>query len=360
MKTNIYKLASISLHIPRSLIERRHFLPSPKNPLSNSVRLRPFLSTITAIFAVITMTQSLAFGQTDSLKDSLSNVVSWENNMKWNSYINKNKLPQNDTLIFYQVIELTGNPLEYYMEPEENPQVANLDLISSSSSNKTVVENGANKYSRIYEYKYLPKTTGMAYINPSRLKIRHIPSNTDRYLINQRLSAEVTDPIVKRNYGKIALIVLSILVLGGIGFGIYYIIRKKKSKVVVEEVVEIPLETQYLDKIKLLKELTVKGDFESFFDKFPGLISEYITIKFGIPAKGMATSELISQLESSGLGGRDLAELNESLLICDRIRFAREKYDDFMAQKVILGFERLLKSFEPKPEIKENPISNKK
>jgi len=324
--------------------------------------LSGLLPLILCFLVIPTVWLQSAHAQTNSQKAGISstetvmveadsNVVtqnfSWDNSLSWNAEIDKTTLPQNDTLTFTATIEIIGNPMEYKFDEMVQPKISNLDLAASSSSNKTIVENGENHFYKVFTYKYIPKTPGMAYINPARLNIHHLPSNSHRELTTSRLSVEVSDPVLPKDYTGLFITLAVILVVISIALVIFWFVKKRSQKVDEEIVEEIPLETQMKERILELKEYIVRNDYDSFYDKLHMLINEYITKKFNIPAKGLSTAEVIAELEISGLGGRDLSEISNSLSICDKVRYAREKTDDNQAQNVLSGFERLLTGFEP-------------
>lgn len=274
----------------------------------------------------------------------------WDRDLKFTSEIDKRSLPQNDTLEFRAIIELLGNPMEYNFDDIEPPKVSNLDLISSSSSNKTKVVDGENHYFRIYLFKYIPKTMGMAYINPAALTLEHRPSGAKKVLRTSRLEVDVQEPVLPKDYSKV--IIISAIILGIVLILILtYIFLSRLRKDGEEIEVEVlPLETEYLQKIREKRELLQKGDLDGFFSALPPIMREYLGRKFGFRAKGMPTKELISQLESAGMGGKDLEQLKRSFEICDRVRFAREDVGENAAQDVFAGFVRILESFEPNLE----------
>jgi hypothetical protein len=268
--------------------------------------------------------------------------------------VDKTKLPENDTLVFTAIIDLSDNPLEYDFQIKEPPKVSNLTLVKSSSGNKTIVVDGQNRYQRIYTMEYLPTTIGMAYINPAYLTVYHKPTQTTKILTTERLSIEVKEPVLPKNYKGLLIALVVIILLSSILVVAYFLVRRRKNQKEDDNKSRIVLEQLYLEKVKELRDMMAKGDITGFFDLIPLIMRDYLSEKFSIPAKGMASSELLGRLESLGIGGKDLSSLSESLAVCDRIRFARESASEMDAQKVLGAFEKLLSNFTPVKNIEDN------
>ncbi len=314
----------------------------------------PFLPMILVIFMAFTYTglaqtpaqiQSETADTAQMIPDSLRFAPTWDEDLSLKGQIDKTSLPQNDTLKFTATIRLVGNPMLYRIEDIDNPKVSNLDMISSSSSNKTVVEDGNKVFYRQYEFNYIPNTMGMAYINPTALNVEFLPTGQKRLLRSTRLEIEVTDPILPKD-SHLALFILIPVALVFIGFGIYILFRRR-SDTDEELIPEKPIEQEYLDQLAETRQYLTKGNFPSFYEKAQAITKEYITRKWDIPAKSLPREELIRKLDEAGLGAKILKELSDSFATCDRIRFAREATDETEAHRVYAAFEKLIKSFKP-------------
>ncbi|MFP4458198.1 MAG: BatD family protein [Candidatus Zixiibacteriota bacterium] len=356
----------LSPHIPWSPEGLSSHL-SPHHPIKNittSGLLSPLhrMKKLMALIGILYISFFIGFANaqqtaidssdiSDSLQmQGMSKTPHWDRDLKFSSQIDKTTLPQNDTLTFKATIELKGNPLEYKFDEIDAPKVSNLSLISSSSRNKTEVIDGENNYYRIYTFEYIPKTMGMAYINPAILNLEHNPSGQAKKLRTSRLEVDVKEPVLPKDYSKITKITLIVLGIIIIFIVIYFFIIKMKKQEVEIEDEAIPLETEYLSKLRETRGFLQRGDLQAFFSSTPQIMRAYLARKFGIQAKGMSTKELIAELESAGMAGRNLDELSKSFEICDRVRFAREDVGENAAQQVFAGFEKILESFEPKED----------
>ena len=356
---NLWKLVSIhhpnnEPHIPKHLPNplgsslSHQILSESSIPKTSVVKGRfPLLPIILAIFMVFIYTcvaqDNDSLGVSDSL--ALNNSLSWDDDLSLVGEIDKTTLAQNDTLTFTATVLLSGNPMAYKIENIEPPKITNLDLLISSSSNKTAMEDGVKQYYRTYVFKYIPKTMGMAYLNPASLKIEYLPTGQERLLRTVRMEIEVTQPILPKESKLLwfILIPIALLLLGAI---IFFIRKKQKNQKIIE-VPEIPLEIESLENLLAVKPFLTKGDFPTFYEKSQAIIKDYIAKKWDIPARSISSDEIIKKLDDAGLSTKILKELSESFSICDRIRFAREQTNESEAHKVFSCFERLLQSFKP-------------
>ncbi len=306
----------------------------------------PFLSLLLVFFLTFTYT-ALAQDSTvvEEIPDSLKYALTWDDNLMLKGELETTSIPQNDTLTFTATVQLSGNPMLYHLNDIEPPKVSNLDLISSATSNKTVVEDGIKNFYRVYTFNYIPKTMGMAYINPAALTVEFLPTGQKRLLRSTRLEIDVQEAVEHQQSNLILLILIPVALLF-VGGGVYILFRKRgDQKVDIEP--EIPIEQKYLDRLSETKQQLTKGDFPSFYEKAQIIIKDYIDAKWDIPAKSLSRDELIKRLDEAGLSTKILKELGESFATCDRIRFARESTDETEAHRVYSSFERLIQSFKP-------------
>ena len=242
-------------------------------------------------------------------------------------------------------ITLRGNPGEFEIDDPETPRVSNLDIVSTSSSNRVETINGTPQYLRIYSYLYSPKTVGMAYISPITIRYTHTPSSQTRELRTGRLSVKVVEPV--RAPRPLPLWIY--IAIGGIlvsAAAILLILFGKKERGGNAEAGEgEPLETIFEQKLKEL--IANSRNSKEICEKLPILIREYCAERFGIPARGMSTTELVDALSSRGIEGAVANELQNSLLYCDEVRFAGSVPDDGRVQIAAAVFERLIRSLKP-------------
>lgn len=276
--------------------------------------------------------------------DTALTGISW-GNITASASINKDSLPQNDTLIFTVKITLHGNPGEFKIDDPETPKVSNLNIVSTSSSNRVETRNGTPQYLRIYSYLYSPKTVGMAYISPITIRYTHTPSSQARELRTGRLSVKVVEPV--RAPRPLPLWIY--IAIGGIVVSaaaiLFIFLRKKERGENAEAGESEPLETIFEQRLKKL--IANSRDYKEICERLPVLIREYCAERFGISARGMSTTELVDALSSLGIEGAIANELQSSLLYCDEVRFAGSVPDDGKVQIASAVFEKLIRSLKP-------------
>lgn len=143
--------------------------------------------------------------------------------------------------------------------------------------------------------------------------------------------------LVEKPMGDWWKYLLGLLLLGGIGYGIYYWYKKNKSaKTEVEVVYGSPIEKatallQQLDK----KQLVEKGEVKEYYSILTDIARDYIEEAIEIPAKESTTSELILALKNTAqkrklkLSRETLDGLEKVLKQADLVKFAKSKPLDF-------------------------------
>lgn len=129
---------------------------------------------------------------------------------------------------------------------------------------------------------------------------------------------------------------LGLLLIAGIGVGIYWFVKKYKNKKTEEEVYKTPIEkaTSLLNNLEK-KELWQHGEVKAYYSELTDIVRNYIEEAIEIPAMESTTSELIEGLKiASRKKKMNLSkETIDNLLIvlkqADLVKFAKSKPLDF-------------------------------
>ena len=161
---------------------------------------------------------------------------------------------------------------------------------------------------------------------------------------------------------------LLILVLVGIGFLVYYLIKKYQKKKVEQEVYKTPIEkaTSLLNTLEK-KELWQKGEVKAYYSELTDIARNYIEEAIEIPAMESTTSELIVALRNASLKKKmavsqeTLENLERVLKQADLVKFAKSKPLDFeiaedkkKIEKAILTLDNAI----PEEVVEEDDILN--
>jgi flagellar basal body-associated protein FliL len=142
----------------------------------------------------------------------------------------------------------------------------------------------------------------------------------------------------KSNYDVWIYFILTLLVLGGIGYGIWWYIKKRnqqpvniRPKVVITPIERATSELQNLEK----KELLQRGAVKEYYSELSDIARTYIEEAIHIPAKESTTSELIEAMRNAVLRKKMLLkqetfeQLEEVLRAADLVKFAKSRPLDF-------------------------------
>nr|WP_315178706.1 hypothetical protein [uncultured Flavobacterium sp.] len=122
----------------------------------------------------------------------------------------------------------------------------------------------------------------------------------------------------------------------GIGAFVYWFIKKRQEKKLLEEIYKTPIEkaTSLLDTLEK-KELWQKGEVKAYYSELTDIARNYIEEAIEIPAMESTTSELIQGLRAASvkkkmtLSQEIIENLERVLKQADLVKFAKSKPLDF-------------------------------
>ncbi|MDR6968976.1 hypothetical protein J2X31_003002 [Flavobacterium arsenatis] len=161
---------------------------------------------------------------------------------------------------------------------------------------------------------------------------------------------------------------LIILALVGIGFLVYYLIKKYQKKKVEQEVYKTPIEkaTSLLNTLEK-KELWQKGEVKAYYSELTDIARNYIEEAIEIPAMESTTSELIvalrnaSQKKKMAVSQETLENLERVLKQADLVKFAKSKPLDFEISEDKKKIEKAILTLDnaiPEEVVEEEDILN--
>lgn len=161
---------------------------------------------------------------------------------------------------------------------------------------------------------------------------------------------------------------LVIVLLAGVGFLVYYLIKKYQKKKVEQEVYKTPIEkaTSLLNTLEK-KELWQKGEVKAYYSELTDIARNYIEEAIEIPAMESTTSELIVALRNASLKKKmtvsqeTLENLERVLKQADLVKFAKSKPLDFEISEDKKKIEKAILTLDnaiPEEVVEEDDILN--
>lgn len=129
---------------------------------------------------------------------------------------------------------------------------------------------------------------------------------------------------------------LGFLLIIGLGFLVYYFIKKRQAKKLEEVVYKTPIEkATSLIKVLETKQLWQKGEIKTYYSELTDITRNYIEEEIQVPAMESTTSELIQALRKVAnqkklkLSKETLVNLEKVLKQADLVKFAKSKPLDY-------------------------------
>lgn len=283
-------------------------------------------------------------------RDSVSQPMSASVQVEMQVMISKSSIPLNDSLRLDFCITCTGNHSSITISEPPIPEVSNLDITGSGSSNETTINESIKRYT----YFLKPKTIGMAYIEPIRIEYQNLKTPSTQELWSKRLSISVTEAIIHEETSFSFALVLAILlaIVGGISFMIYKNKIKTHSMDTIQEQESInPYDQADSDLKQIVQE---KIDNKSKIEKIHHLVLQYFRQQtqsdIGLPGR-----EVVKVLRRLCLADTRIFDIQDFFDRCDLIKFSGSSITKTEVEELSIKARDILKV-----EINLNPTEEKK
>lgn len=240
--------------------------------------------------------------------------------------------------------------------PEFKDTIGAFDIVQQDSLLKTELNgeielkknfilskyDAGNFYIQPFEVQY-KDSAGKIYSalsNPIPVEIRGIEVDTS--LSIKDVKPQLSVPISSE---EIALYAGIVLMLAGIGYGVYYYIQQKKKKagLIVEEKPSLPPHILALIQLEELeaKRLWQSGEIKAFYSEATEIVRRYFELRYGFIALEMTSGEVMEQLEKFKLEKNNFSSINQFLSGADLVKFA--KYQPIASEnEQVLGQARTI------------------
>lgn len=113
-----------------------------------------------------------------------------------------------------------------------------------------------------------------------------------------------------------------------IAAAVYYLLKRPKKEVVVEEVKpDIPLHIQALQKLEEIKnkQLWQHDQVKQYYIELSDVVREYLEKRYTIQALEQTSEEIFASLRNMEIASEDRNLLRQLLVLADMVKFAKEK-----------------------------------
>ncbi|WP_429265447.1 hypothetical protein [Mucilaginibacter sp. 3215] len=160
------------------------------------------------------------------------------------------------------------------------------------------------------------------------LDVRTVAVDTTKafYDIKQPLAVKYTFwDWLRDNWKLVTGILLGLIIIGAVA---YYLLKRPKKEVIVEEVKpDIPLHIQALQKLEEIKnkQLWQHDQVKQYYIELSDVVREYLEKRYNIQALEQTSEEIFASLRRMDIASEDRNLLRQLLILADMVKFAKEK-----------------------------------
>ena len=268
------------------------------------------------------------------------------------TYVESEAVPLNREVVYHVELRWKGELNRYQINKLSEPQLNNLTLRGSGSSNRDAGSMAIKQFT----FYLKPLEIGMAYIDAARITYSDTENNTEGNLLSSRIGVKIIEPLPEpgdsRLSSTIIIIFISIIGLTVILLFIYrYQTRKKAEQERQRQERTETIEEKYLRLLKDTVHLKKENIKDSMAD-LSHITVGYLGERFNLPSGNLTTRDLIEILKDRDLGPGLLERLEEFLDRADLVKFAGEPVTEAEVHRyydtieVILENQRINRSKE--------------
>jgi hypothetical protein len=160
------------------------------------------------------------------------------------------------------------------------------------------------------------------------LDVRTVAVDTTKafYDIKQPLAIKYTFWDWLRDNWKLVVGILAAML--ATGAAVYYLLKRPKKEVVIEEVKpDVPLHVQALQKLEEIrnKQLWQHDQVKQYYIELSDVVREYLEKRYTIQALEQTSEEIFASLRNMDIASEDRNLLRQLLVLSDMVKFAKEK-----------------------------------
>lgn len=270
-----------------------------------------------------------------------------------------------------------GGPIRYAVEvkhpsglsvffPALKDTMGAFDIVAQDSALRSE-QNGEVEWKKTYTIAHY--TPGSRYIDPYIVRFTHPDGRRDSAMSNpipveiRGVAIDTTGSIrdvkapmsVPISLEDVALYLGIMLLLAGIGFGIYYFVQKGKSRPVntaAPAQPDIPPHVLAMMRLEQLegKKLWQAGDVKAYYSEATEIVRAYFEARYQIMALEMTTGEVMQQLSRFSMEKGTPAIIESFLSGADLVKFAKYQPIASENEQVIKDARAIIERTMPVPD----------
>ena len=278
------------------------------------------------------------------------------------TFLDKTGVALNRTVTLTIRLEWFGDLDRYQVYKFDNPILQNLEILSTSSSNRIFSRDGKAVSRQDYEYILKPTSLGMGYVEGMIIKYRDLQADRDYRLMTNRLSVTITDPVPEPgSKAWVLYLILGVIAAAILAFSVVWWQRKRQQKrlqIEKEQAEAIPVEQKILDELESIDLNESDPDTGAVLSTISRLLRRYLVQKYGVPGPESTSGEVIAALETAQAEPRVLQHVRDVLTTSDMIRFSGRQADRHEIDRIYTLVEHFIHDEMIKATKQEQTLSD--
>jgi hypothetical protein len=249
-----------------------------------------------------------------------------KNNITLRTFVESEQVPLNREVIYHVELQWPGDLSLYRINEISEPQVVNLIMRGSGSSNRVSVDQAGNPVSiKRITYYFRPLEMGMAYVEAVTIRYEDTAAQLQESLLSGRLGIKIVEPLAEPGEkGKTLLLWFGLAVVAVLLALLYFYFRtylrkqRETARLIVQK--EETIEERYRRVLKETIHFT-SGNLKENLVDLSRLITAYFSERYDFPAMNLSTENLLRVLREK-LGDDSYARMQDFYQRADMIKFA--------------------------------------
>jgi len=257
---------------------------------------------------------------------SQSNQDTSVSDISLRTFVENESVALNREVIYVVKLSWKGELNRYRISEVLDPDVTNLLVRGSGSSNKVITNSDGQEIStKKVTFYFKPLEMGMAYINGVTVRYEDTFLDKKENLLASRIGVQIIEPIPESSHSGILQYLIYFVIVVFMGLSVFLFIiynkRKKENELQESENVVDTIEEKYL---RLLKEtIQLKGNnYKEKLNNLVRLSTGYFSEKYSESLSNKSTEEMLNFLEIKEIDSSIYSKFNDFITKADLVRFA--------------------------------------
>jgi hypothetical protein len=251
------------------------------------------------------------------------------NNITLRTFVEAEQVPLNREVVYHVELQWSGDLSLYRISEISQPQVVNLIMRGSGSSNRVSTDQAGNPVSiKRITYYFRPLEMGMAYVEAVTIRYEDTAAQLQESLLSGRLGIKIVEPLAEPGEkGKTVLIWSALVVVAMLLALLYFYYRsylqkqREAARLAVQK--NETIEERYR---RILKETIhfTSGNLKENLVDLSRLVTAYFSERYDFPAMNLSTENLLRVLHEK-LSDDGYARMQDFYQRADMIKFAGDQ-----------------------------------